>query len=451
MGLTDTTFTTWAGDERCRPARIVRARTVDDVRDAVRAAARDGLTVKAVGSGHSFTPAAMTDGVLVDIAALDRVLDVDREAGLVRVEAGITIHALADALAGHGLAFENLGDIDRQTIAGATATGTHGTGGALRNISSQIVAVDLVDGHGDLVRLDATTDPDGLRAARVSVGALGIVVAVTLRCVPAYVLRGVDTTAPLDEVLDAVDERVAAHRHFELYAFPHARRALTRTNDVVDEPATPPGRVARFLRQGLLETYALRGLSAAGRAVPPAIPTLNRTVVRLAGTTVRTDRSDRIFASPRHVRFMEMEYALPRAATVPAVREILATIDRHGYAVNFPIEVRFVAGDDALLSPAHGRDTGYVAVHAYHGMEWRPYFRAVEAIADAHGGRPHWGKRHFQTAGSLAGRYPEWDRFQAVRSRLDPEGRFANAYTTQTLGPVRDTARVGIAGAAGSA
>ncbi|MGE4428597.1 MAG: FAD-binding protein, partial [Solirubrobacteraceae bacterium] len=293
MNLTDATFTNWSGDQRCRPARIVRARTVADVQDAVRHAAADGLTVKAIGSGHSFTDVAMTDGVLVDIAALDRVVDVDRERGLVRAQAGIAIHALADAVAAHGLALENLGDIDRQTIAGAIATGTHGTGGALGNISSQVVGVELVDGHGELVTLDAESDPDGLRAARVSLGALGVVVAVTLRCVPAYVLRGVDTTAPLDAVLDGIDEHVAGHRHFELYAFPHVRRALTRTNDVVDEAAAPPGRLSRFVRQELLETHALRALCAAGRAVPRAIPALNRTIVALAGTTVRTDRSDR--------------------------------------------------------------------------------------------------------------------------------------------------------------
>ncbi|WP_320671538.1 D-arabinono-1,4-lactone oxidase [Patulibacter defluvii] len=436
MALDGGTFTNWAGIEQCRPARIVRARTVAEVQQAVRGAAADGLPVKAVGSGHSFTSIAMTPGVLVDISGLDRVLDVDREQGLVRVEAGISIHALANALAGYGLAFENLGDIDRQSIAGAIATGTHGTGATLGNISSQVVAAELVDGRGELVGLDGEGDPDGLRAARVSLGALGIVVAVTLRCVPAYVLRGVDTTAPLDEVLASVDQRLAEHRHFECYAFPHAPLALTRTNDVVDEPANPPGAVERWLRQGLLETYTLKAFCSAGKTFPRAIPRLNRTVTRLAGTSVRTDRSDRIFSSPRDVRFVEMEYALPRAATVPALREILATIDRERFAVNFPIEMRFVAGDDALLSPAHGRDTGYLAVHMYRGMAWEPYFRAVEAIADAHGGRPHWGKRHFQTAATLAPRYPDFARFAAVRARFDPEGRFANAYTDQVLGPV---------------
>lgn len=433
---TDGSWRNWSGEQRCTPARTVRARSTAEVQDAVIVAAADGLPVRAVGSGHSFTSIALTDGVQIDVSAMDRVLAADVETGLVRVQAGISISRLSDVLASLGLGMENLGDIDVQTVAGAIATGTHGTGARLANISSQVRALELVTGDGRVVELTADDDPDGLRAARVSLGALGIVTAVALQCVPAYVMRGIDTTEPLDDVLATLDERNADHRHFELYAFPYATRALTRTNDVVDEPASPPSRLQTTLRQGLLETGVLGAVSELGRRIPGAIPRLNRSLVRMAGTNVRTDRSDRIFASPRHVKFVEMEYAYPREAAEPALREILATIERRRLAINFPIEMRFVAGDDALLSPAHGRDTAYLAVHVYRDMPWDPYFRAVEAIADAYGGRPHWGKRHFQTAETLAERYPEWQRFRAVRQRLDPEARFANGYTDRVLGAV---------------
>lgn len=429
------TWRNWSGEQRCSPARIVRARSADEVAAAVRAAADEGLPVRAVGSGHSFTGAALTDGVMIDVAAMDRVLHADAASGLVRVQAGITIRALSAALAAMGLAMENLGDIDEQTLAGALVTGTHGTGAGLGNISTQVRAAELVTGTGEIVELDGT-DPDALLAARVAIGALGVITAVTLQTVPAFVLHGVDRTEPLEDVLATVDERTAAARHFEAYVFPHADRAVTRTNTVVDGPADPPSALSRFLRQGVLETGVLAALSETGRRLPRAIPAMNRTVIALAGTSVRTDRSDRIFASPRRVRFVEMEYALPRAAAVPALREILATIDRRRLPVNFPIELRFVAGDDALLSPACGRDTAYLAVHTYRDMPWRTYFEAVEAIAEAHEGRPHWGKRHFRTAETLAPRYPGWARFQAVRRRLDPDGRFCNAYTDRVLGAV---------------
>jgi FAD/FMN-containing dehydrogenase len=194
--------------------------------------------------------------------------------------------------------------------------------------------------------------------------------------------------------------------------------------------------VLEYANDVLLTNRAFDLLCRVGKRMPNRIPEINRLATRLAGSSKRIDRSDRIFASPRLVRFTEMEYALPREHTTHAVRNVLESIERSGFAVPFPIEVRTVAPDDALLSTAAGRESGYVAVHMYHGMQWRPYFQAVERIMDEFDGRPHWGKRHFQSAATLRPRYPDWDRFQTVRARFDPEGRFANAWTDRVLGPV---------------
>ena len=413
----------WAGDQTCAPAVVERPSSAAEVVAA--------LERGAVGSGHSFTGAALTDGTLLALHRMDRVVAVETATGLVRAQAGITLRALAEQLARHGLALENLGDIDAQTLGGALATATHGTGATLANLSASVLALQLVTAGGEVREV---VDPPLLRAARVSVGALGIVTEVTLRCVPAFTLRGVDAPAPLADVLSSLEERVGAHRHFELYVFPHADVALTRTNDVVHERPRPRGRARAWARDVLLANHALHAVCLAGRAVPGAIPALNRFATRAAGSSVRVDRSDRIFCSPRRVRFTEMEYALPRSAAAEALEAIKAQAERH--PVNFPIEVRFAAPDDALLSPAHGRESAYIAVHAFRGMPWEAYFRAIEAIVDAHGGRPHWGKRHFQTAATLAPRYPGWDDFQAARRALDPRGLFANAYTDRVLGPV---------------
>jgi FAD-linked oxidoreductase len=396
---------------------------------AVERAVAAGRCVRVAGSGHSFTGAALTDGALVSLDRMSALLDADPATGLVRVEAGITLHPLSQALAEHGLAMPNLGDIDEQSIAGTISTATHGTGITLPNLSAQVRALRLVTAAGDVLELDGGED---LLAARVALGVLGIVTEVTLQTVPAFTLRGVDAPAPLAEVLDELDARVDGHRHFEFFVFPHADSALTRTNDAVDEPPRRRSRLRAYVDDVLLTNRAFQLACVIGRSVPSAIPSLNRLVTRLSGTSTRVDRSDRIFATPRLVRFTEMEYALPRPMAADAVRAIKATAER--YAINFPIEVRFVAPDDALLSPAHERETAYVAVHAFKGMEWEPYFRAVEAIADEHGGRPHWGKRHFQTAATLAPRYPGWERFAAVRERMDPGGVFSNAYTDRVLG-----------------
>jgi FAD-linked oxidoreductase len=427
----------WAGDEACEPADVERPASAAAVVAAVARAAAAGRTERVAGSGHSFTPAVLTDGTLLDLSWMTGVVDADHGSGRVRVRAGTTIRALNDQLAVLGLALENLGDIDAQTIAGALATGTHGTGAGLPGLAGQVEALELVTADGQVSRLDVS-DPDTLRAARVSLGALGVVTEVTLRCLPAYTLRGVDASEPLEAVLEALDERVDGHRHFELFTFPHSRLALTRTNDVVDEAPRPRPAARAYVDDVLLGNRAFEALCLLGRAAPRTIPAVNRAAGRLAGAGVRIDRSDRIFASPRLVRFTEMEYALPRAIATEALRAMKAAAER--FDVSFPLELRFTAGDDALLSPTGGEDTAFVAVHVFRGMAWEPYFRAVEAIADAHGGRPHWGKRHFQTAATLAPRYPGWHAFRAVRARLDPGGVFANAYVDRVLGPAAGAA-----------
>jgi L-gulonolactone oxidase len=424
----------WAGDEGCAPAAIERPSSLAQLAEAVGRAGERGRRVRMAGAGHSFSDIACTDGVLVKLDRMAGVLDVDRASGLVKVQGGITIHALNQHLAEHALALENLGDIDVQSIAGAISTATHGTGARLRNIPAQVSALTLLLADGSTLECSAERDPEVFRAARVGLGALGVVAEVTLRCVPAFVLRGVDRPAPLAETLERFEELALNNDHFELFVFPHAHTALTRTNNRTEEPARPRGRLSAWANDVLLTNHAFGAFCALGRMAPSGIPRINRLVTRLAGSSTRVDRSDRIFASPRLVRFTEMEYSLPRERTTEAVRRVLALVEEQGFAVPFPVEVRTVAADDALLSTAHGRDSGFVAVHMYRGMQWQPYFRAVEAIMDELGGRPHWGKRHFQTAASLRPRYPEWDRFQAVRARLDPAGRFANAWTERVLG-----------------
>jgi FAD-linked oxidoreductase len=425
----------WAGDERCRPAAVEIPGSIEEISEALVRAAACERRVRVAASGHSFSDIALTDGAQLRLDRLTRVLDVDRSSGLVRVQAGITIRELNARLAEHGLALENLGDIDVQSIAGAISTATHGTGARLRNISAQVAELTLVLADGSTLQCSRDRDPELFCAARVGLGALGVIAEVTLRCVPAFTLRGVDAPAPLEETLVRFEELVLGNDHFEFFVFPHADVALTRTNNRTDQPPRPRGQASAYANDVLLTNHAFELICRAGRRFPRRIPALNRLVTRLAGASTRVDRSDRIFASPRLVRFTEMEYALPREHTPEAVRRVLAMIEQRGFAVPFPIEVRTVAADDALLSIAAGRDSGFVAVHMYRGMAWQPYFRAVEAIMDELDGRPHWGKRHFQTAATLRPRYPDWDRFQAVRARLDPDGRFANAWTERVLGP----------------
>jgi L-gulono-1,4-lactone dehydrogenase len=424
----------WSREQSCRPVALEHPRSVAEVVAALDRAAAAGRTVRVAGSGHSFTDLVPTNGTLLDTGGMDALLDVDRAGGRVRVEAGIRLRALNERLAEHGLALENLGDIDAQTLAGALATGTHGTGGRFPNLSAQVEALELVLADGQVVELAADGDPEALRAARVSLGALGVVTAVTLRCVPAFSLRGVDEPLQLEPTLDRLDALVEGHDHFELFTFPYSPLALTRRSDRVDRPPEPRGRTREYAEDVLVQNHTLELLCRVGRRSPGSIPRLNRLVGRLAGPRERIDASYRIFASPRLVRFSEMEYALPRAAAATAVRRVRALVEERRLPVNFPIELRFVAADDAHLSPATRRATAYVAVHVYEGMPARGFFGAVEELMVELGARPHWGKHHFGTAATLRERYPDWDRFASVRARLDPEGRFTSAGVERVLG-----------------
>jgi L-gulono-1,4-lactone dehydrogenase len=387
--------------------------------------------LRVAGAGHSFTDIACTDDLMVDLTHMNRVLGAAGQD--VTVEAGITLHELGEALAARGLAMENQGDVDPQTVAGAIATATHGTGARFRNHSAQVVGVRLVTGAGEIVDI---RDGDELRAARVSLGALGVISAVTLRCVPAFTIHRVDEPRPLGDVLSGLAELVDGHDHWEAFALPYTRSALTLASKRTDREPRPPGRARAFARDVLVENAALGAACSVGSRFPSLIPAVNRRFARLIGRAEHLDSSHRVFANTRLVRFTEMEYAIPRERAAEALERVLALIERRRLPVGFPVELRVVAGDDALLSPAYGRDTAYIAVHQYRGMEFEAYFRGVEAIMDEYGGRPHWGKRHYQSAATLAPRYPGWDRFQEIRRRLDPAGRFENDYIRRVLGAV---------------
>ena len=419
----------WAGTASCAPAAFGAPADEDELAALVKGAAAEGQRVKAAGAGHSFTGAALTDGLHLSLDGMQRVLDVDRATGRVTVEAGITLARLSEALAVEGLALENMGDIAYQSVAGAINTSTHGT------ISTQVRGLRLVTGDGSVLECSPDEEPEVFSAARVGVGAMGVMSTVTLQCLPAFRLHAVEEPRRLDEVLEQLDELVAGHDHYEFFWVPHTGWALTKTNDRTEEPMAPRRWAKAFKDDVLLANVAFGALCRIGRRRPSMVPRLARALPS-SGRVEYVDHSFKVFASPRYVHFSEMEYAVPREAAAEAVRAVRAWIDRTGTMVNFPVEVRFVAADDIPLSPASGRDTCYIAVHLYKGIDYVPYFSAVEGIMTGLGGRPHWGKLHFQTAETLAPKYPRWDEFQAARRRVDPDGRFANDYTDRVLGPL---------------
>ena len=424
----------WSGSERARPRFVARATTVDDVVEVLAFARDRGLRVKAVGAGHSFSGIAATDDIQLDVSALDGIYAVNGTR--VTLGAGTNLYQLADLLEPFGLALTNMGDIDRQTLAGATSTGTHGTGARFGGLATQIVAAMLVLADGSLLYVSETENSELLPAVRLGLGALGIVIELTIECSPSFLLNAVEKPEPLHEVLESWLERSSAVDHFEFYWFPHTDTALTKTNTRLppDAPRKLQNPLGRWVDDQLMSNYVYTVTCALGTAVPAIIKPVNHLADRLVAAREVTDLSHRIFVAPRTIRFKEMEYALPVEQVPAALRAINELIESKGWRISFPVEVRVAAGDDNWLSTAYGRESGYIAVHRYHRENPREYFEAVEAIMMRFDGRPHWGKMHFRDAASLAPSYPRFGDFLAVREQLDPGRLFDNSYLERVLG-----------------
>ncbi|MCM3263268.1 FAD-binding protein [Streptomyces thermoviolaceus] len=428
------TWRNWGGNVSARPARQVRPASVEELADQVRRAAQDGLRVKAVGTGHSFTSIAATDGVLIRPDLLTGIHDIDRSAMTVTVAAGTPLKVLNAALARAGLSLTNMGDIMEQTVSGAISTGTHGTGRDSGSIAAQVKGLELVTADGSVLTCSATENPDVFAAARIGLGALGIVTAVTFAVEPLFLLTAREEPMPLERVLAEFDELWAENEHFEFYWFPHTGNTNTKRNNRSAGPKAPVGRWAGFLEDEFLSNGVFEVVNRVGRAVPATVPAIARIASRALSARTYTDIPYKVFTSPRRVRFVEMEYAIPRAALREVLRELKATVDRSGLRVSFPVEVRTAPADDIPLSTASGRDSAYVAVHMFRGTPYHRYFTAAERIFTAHEGRPHWGKIHTRDAEYLAGVYPRFTEFTALRDRLDPERRFQNDYLRRVLG-----------------
>ncbi|GGU22157.1 D-arabinono-1,4-lactone oxidase [Streptomyces violascens] len=428
------TWRNWAGNITARPAREVSPASAAELAEAVRRAAEDGLTVKAVGTGHSFTAAAATDGVLIRPDLLTGIREIDRAAMTVTVEAGTPLRRLNAALAREGLSLTNMGDIMEQTVAGATSTGTHGTGRDSASIAAQIKAVELVTADGSLLTCSEKENPEIFAAARIGLGALGVVTAITFAVEPVFLLTAREEPMPFDKVTGEFDALFAENEHFEFYWFPHTGNCNTKRNNRSVGPAAPPGKLSGWIEDEFMSNGLFQVVCSLGRAVPATIPSIAKVSSRALSARTYTDIPYKVFTSPRRVRFVEMEYALPREAVVGALREVKALVERSPLRISFPVEVRTAPADDIALSTASGRETAYIAVHMYKGTPYQTYFTAVERIMTAHAGRPHWGKVHTRDAAYFAEVYPRFAEFTALRDRLDPERRFGNAYLRRVLG-----------------
>ncbi|MFD3688885.1 D-arabinono-1,4-lactone oxidase [Nocardiopsis sp. NPDC058631] len=432
--MTDVAWNTWAGTHQAHPRRTAAPGSTAAVSAAVTSAAAEDLRVRMVGSGHSFTDVAVTDGLLLSPTSLTGVRSVDPAAGTATVEAGLPLCDFNDLLAGHGVALANMGDIAVQTMAGAVQTGTHGTGRDAGGLASQVVGLEMVLADGSVVECSADRDPDLFHSARVGLGAFGVVTALTMAVRPAFLLHAREEPMPLDEVLERLPELREANEHFEFFWFPHTGNTNTKRNNAVEGPARPLSDFRAWLDDDFLSNTVFDGVNRVCRRFPRLVPAVNQISSRALSARSYTDTSHKVFASVRDVRFVEMEYAIPAEHLVDVLGEARRIVERGDHRVSFPVEVRFAPADDVWLSTAYGRDTAYVAAHMYKGTPYEAYFADLEAVFTSVGGRPHWGKMHTRDRSYLEKVCPRLGEAAAVRDRVDPQRRFGNDYLDRVLG-----------------
>ena len=406
----------WSGSVVAQPQSIERPRTEAELARIVAGARR----VRVAGTGHSFMPLCETDGVLFSLADMEGGIEVSADRQTVWAPAGMPIGMLTALLWEEGLSLANQGDIDKQAIAGALSTATHGTGRTLGALSTFSRAFRLVTADGSVIECDETREPDLFQAQRVSLGALGVMVKVKLAVMPAYRLRETLRRAPLEELLESWDQLANDHRHVEFFIFPYADEALLKILEPVEEGDDQPGVD--------IESGAMQLMCDLARLFPGLAPGLQRLITKAMSASERAAPAYRIFPSERPTKFEEMEYEIPAERGAAALRAAMAEVRRRKLPIIFPFEYRTVAADDIWLSPMSGRDCISISFHQYAKMEWREAFAVIEAVFAAHGGRPHWAKRHTLTSDDVLRLYPQAGRWGEVRKQWDPEAKFLNAH-----------------------
>lgn len=432
-----TRWSNWAGTSTASPLRVHQPRDTEEITEAIGRSVADGRRLRPRGSGHSFTAIAAADSDAMDLTRWIGIATADVSKGLVTVRSGTTLKHLNAELDALGLAMTNLGDIDAQTVAGAIATGTHGTGARLGGLATQVAGLELVLADGSVVTCSADERPDLFAAARVGLGALGVIATVTLQCEPAFLLSAQERPEPLEQVLEGFHQFADENDHFEFYWFPYGKNALVKRNNRLPAGSErkPLSRAKEFVDYEIMENIAFGGLCRLGRAVPKLVQPLGRLASNVLSTREYNDTSHRVFVTHRGVRFVEAEFAVPRESLLDVFAEIRALVPKLENPVTFPVEVRVAAADDIWLSTANGRDSAYIAIHQFIGMPYREYFAGFASIVGEVGGRPHWGKMHDLDAATLRSRYPRFDDFLRVRKEVDPAGTFTNTYLDRVLGP----------------
>lgn len=422
----------WSQNVCFQPKEIHSVENETQIISLIEKAKSSKRKIRILGSGHSFTPLVSTRDILLTTEKLQGVISYDLEKKTARVAGGTKLHALGNMLHSYGLAQENLGDIDVQSIAGAMSTGTHGTGVDLGVLSSQILSLTFINGKGEKITCSKTLHPEIFKAAQVSLGLLGVITEIELKLEDKYILKCVSGKETLGHAVENFDALNQGARNFEFLWFPYTNTVQTKLTYKL-ENALPIEHKFKDWIDSFLENEIYGLLCKPTRFFPSLSAHLAKLSGKLVPTSTKINWSHKIYTTPRKVPFYEMEYAIPYDAFKDVKKECVRVFSQKKFPMHFPTENRFGKEDDIYLSLAHKRKSAYIAFHAYKGTDCKDYFKTMEAICAAHEGRPHWGKIHTRTSSDFQKMYPQWNDFLSIREQMDPDQIFVSEYMRTLL------------------
>ena len=420
----------WSGYLTWDPKKILYPESEEEIQKIVKSAISENQKIRTIGSGHSFTPLCATNDILISLDKYQGLISSDKDKLTATVKGGTKLFFLNELLHDKGMALENMGDIDQQSIAGAISTGTHGTGLSFGNISTQILNITFINGLGEKVTCSSEKNSDIFKAAQISLGTLGIITEVTLQCVPSYKLELIINRSTLEETLSNYKSINQKNRNFEYYWFPNTEYVMTKVCNTTNDPVDKSG-VKNYFQDYVLENYAFKLICEFAKAFPSKSIWTSKFSAKTISYHRKVNYSHKVLVAPRLVKFNEMEYNVPLEAYNDVIKDIVKWINKNNKTVHFPIENRFVKADDIYLSPSYQRDSAYIACHVYNKKEFTHFFSSLEEIFLSYNGRPHFGKINHFNKELMSKSYPKFNEFCKIREMNDPANIFMTDYMNQ--------------------
>lgn len=416
----------WSNSQLCFPAARKAPANVAELQELI--ASANGV-VRPVGAGHSFTPLVPTDDTIVSLSRLSGLIEHDNKRLQAKIWAGTRLGDIGKPLEDIGQAMINMPDIDEQTLSGSIATATHGTGAGIGSLSTFVEGLQLITAKGDVIDCDAANNADIFEAAKVSLGALGVITQIKLQNMAPYRLKRETVWREFDEIIEIADEQANNNRNFEFFYIPFTGMGWTDVHSLTTQPTGSSQKLDS--NEGANDLKTARDLLSWS---PKLRELVLSTYMKTIEDELTIESSWKNYSNERNVRFNEMEYHLPREHGIQALKEIRTALEKNHHEVFFPIEVRYVKSDDIWLSPFYQRETMSIAVHRFFEEDFKPFFKTIEPIFNKYHGRPHWGKLNTLNSANFAKLYPRWQDFAEVRKQLDPSGKFLNTYLKQLFG-----------------